>query len=145
MNTFKYLGHMFGASEVEKPNITNLCRWLHLVGVAPLKPDQRMEVVSTFVIPKLLYGLQDNRVTPPVLIWLRPRQTIYCAGDLGIAELSRTLPFQLLGRYNKLLEKTRDPHVSRVLQTDRMVRIVAECVSKHSPSNSDEKVSPPVL
>jgi hypothetical protein len=66
-NAFRYLGHEFGHKGVEKPSILNLAAWLQNIKKAPLKPDQKLTLLKQFVIPRLLYGLQNPNVTTRTL------------------------------------------------------------------------------
>lgn len=63
----KYLGHQLGATGILKPTIMNLQKWLNNIARAPLKPDQKLVAIKTYVIPKLLYGLQQPKITGKIL------------------------------------------------------------------------------
>lgn len=137
LDTFRYLGHDFGYSGIEKPSIHNLSTWLQNVHKAPLKPDQKVSLIRQYLIPRLLYGLQNPRVdkrtlreadrlikrsikrtlhlnvhTPDALLYASVRD-----GGLGLMELSRSVPRILLGRLTRLLEK-QDQVLGAVLQSD---------------------------
>lgn len=63
----KYLGHQLGASGIRKPTIMNLQKWLNNIARALLKHDQKLAAIKTYVIPKLLYGLQQPKITGKIL------------------------------------------------------------------------------
>lgn len=63
----KYLGHLLGSSGMLKPTIHNLRQWLHNLNRAPLKPDQKLQLLKTYVVPKVLYGLQQPGITARTL------------------------------------------------------------------------------
>ena len=140
ISSFKYLGHRFGATGVNKPNIPNLQTWLHRVEKAPLKPDQKFSILRDYLLPKLLYGLQNTRVTGAILkdvdrlvrgsvkrIMHMPIHAPDCSihakvrdGGLGILELRHAIPQILYGRMTKLLSNAEDPVINTVLQTERL-------------------------
>jgi hypothetical protein len=138
-NAFRYLGHEFGHKGVERPSILNLTNWLANIKKAPLKPDQKLTILKLYVIPRLLYGLQNPKVTsrtlrdgdrlirkaikgfyhlnahtPDALIHASVRD-----GGLGVMELRRAIPRIFLGRLVNLMEKDGDLVLSSVLQSDR--------------------------
>lgn len=144
-DAFKYLGHDYGHSGIEKPSILNLSVWLSNISAAPLKPDQKLSLIRQFVIPKLLYGLQNPRVdrktlreadrlvkktvkkalhlnahTPDALLHASVRD-----GGLGIMELSRAVPRIFLGRLSRLLERD-DLVLSAVLQSTSVRQMMSK-------------------
>lgn len=137
----KYLGHKLGASGLLKPTISNLQRWLNNVAKAPLKPDQKLGIIKQFVIPKMLYGLQQPKVTGKLLreadrmvgyhvkriLHLNihtPNASLYAKikdGGLGITHLKFTIPRLFLGRLNKLLDcSDEDVSLAYVVQGERI-------------------------
>ena len=138
LDSFKYLGHHYSASGVLKPNLSNLQSWLDNVIRSPLKPHQKMDIISTFLIPKMLYGLQNYRLNSRILrdadrmikravkyvLHLHvhtPDATLYAKirdGGLGITELRTAVPSILLSRLTKLLESHTDPVTNKILQSD---------------------------
>jgi hypothetical protein len=139
-NAFRYLGHEFGHKGVEKPSILNLAAWLQNIKKAPLKPDQKLTLLKQFVIPRLLYGLQNPNV---ITRTLRDGDRLICKavkglyhlnahtahalihacvrnGGLGVLELRRAIPRIFLGRLSTLVEKVGDRVLSSVLQGDRV-------------------------
>lgn len=137
MDAFKYLGHQFGHSGVEKPGIYNLTTWLQKLSTSPLKPDQKLNILKQYVIPRLLYGLQNPKITGKVLraadrlIRKHVRATLHLNahtpdallhasvrdGGLGIMELKSSIPRIFLGRLVRLLEGPEDGSLSSVLQS----------------------------
>jgi hypothetical protein len=113
-NAFRYLGHEFGHKGVERPSILNVANWLTNIKKAPLKPDQKLRILKLYVIPRLLYGLQNPKITNRTLRegdrLIRkavkgfyhlnaphPRRTHTChcrgrRGGLGVMELRRAIP-----------------------------------------------------
>lgn len=132
LDTFKYLGQYFGPTGLLKPSVPHLREWLERVIRAPLKPDQKLIVVKTYLIPRLLFGLQNTEVTGSALkdadrlikrtikriLHLSthtPDHMIHASvrdGGLGVPELRRVIPQQLLARLTKILNNTEDPVVS---------------------------------
>ncbi|KAH0809334.1 hypothetical protein GEV33_013457 [Tenebrio molitor] len=139
-NAFRYLGHEFGHKGIEKPSILNLAAWLQNIKKAPLKPDQKLTLLKQFVIPRLLYGLQNPNVTTRTLrdgdrLIRKAVKGLYhlnahtahalihaCVrnGGLGVLELRRAIPRIFLGRLSTLVEKVGDRVLSSVLQGDRV-------------------------
>lgn len=139
LNTFRYLGHLYGTSGLNKPSLSNLSFWAECIKRAPLKPDQKLTLVRDHLIPKALYGLQNTKTdgsilknadkvlrslikkilhlpitTPSSFIHSRLRD-----GGLGIPELRHTVPQQLLDRMANLLKNTSDPTIMELLQGTR--------------------------
>ena len=67
LDSFRYLGQAYNATGVLKPSLTNLQVWLDNVDRSPLKPHQKVDLINTFLTPKLLYGLQNYRVNSRIL------------------------------------------------------------------------------
>jgi hypothetical protein len=144
MDTFRYLGHSYGYDGVGKPSLFNLTVWLENVRRAPLKPDQKLLMIKTYVIPRLLYGLQTPKVTSKVLreadrlmrkfvratLHLNahtPDALIHASvrdGGLGVTELRGAIPRILLGRMTKLLESPEDRVICSLLQSSCSVKLM---------------------
>ncbi|KAH0821028.1 hypothetical protein GEV33_001763 [Tenebrio molitor] len=127
MDTFRYLSHSYGYDDVGKPNLFNLTAWLENVRRAPLKPDQMLLMIKTYVITRL-YGSQTPKVTSKVLReanrlmrkFVRatlnfnthtPDALIHASvrdGGQEVTELRGAIPRILLGRMTKLLESPED-------------------------------------
>ncbi|KYB24913.1 hypothetical protein TcasGA2_TC034914, partial [Tribolium castaneum] len=140
LDAFKYLGLEFGHNGVERPTIHNLSVWLNNLRRAPLKPDQKCLFIRQYVIPRLLYGMQNPQVTSRVLReadrLIRRHLKTYCHlnvhtpdslihasvsdGGLGIMELRKAIPRIFLGRLVKLLNKNKNSYLSSVLQSNRV-------------------------
>jgi hypothetical protein len=143
-DTFKYLGHGFGYSGVGKPSLRNLTVWLENLGRAPLKPDQKLTMVKTYVIPRLLYGFQNPKVTTKALreadrlirkfiktsLHLNvhtPDASIHASirdGGLGVLELRAAIPRIFLSRLVKLTEHTNDQVICTLLQSTYSVKLM---------------------
>lgn len=144
INAFRYLGHLFGTSGLQKPSLTNISFWSECVKRAPLKPDQKLCIIRDHLIPKAMYGLQNSKIdgvtlkqadkiikalvkkilhlpvhTQDSFIQARLRD-----GGLGIPELRHVVPQQLLARLGNLLNSASDPYTLRILQTDRLRQIM---------------------
>lgn len=144
LSTFKYLGHQYNSQGIAKPSLVNLPKWLNAISKAPLKPDQKAQLVKDHVIPKLLYGLQNSKVTGKILreadrlikhhikraLHLHshtPDQFLYAKvkdGGIGIMNLRNNIPRILLGRLTRLLNNTSDQLVAEVLQAPLAYRLM---------------------
>lgn len=67
INSFKYLGQHFSSTGANKPSLATLPIWLNRIQRSPLKPQQKLFMLNTYIIPKLLYGLQTSKVTRQIL------------------------------------------------------------------------------
>lgn len=134
-NTFRYLGYLFGTSRVHKPTAAHLSTWCSRLQHAPLKPDQKLNIISDNVLPKALYGLQNLKFTAQILktadrivngfVKKALRLPIHTPdalvqaklrdGGLGIPELRREIPSILTRRIENLSIRTTDPTVLRIL------------------------------
>lgn len=144
-DTAKYLGHKLGASGIQKPSIANLATWMANVERAPLKPDQKLNLIKQYVIPKVLYGLQNPKITGRILreadrlIKYRlkrilhlnvhtPDASLYARvrdGGLGITPLRYAIPKIYMGRLQKLLNAdNRDIALSFVMQSPRTLHLM---------------------
>jgi hypothetical protein len=139
MDTFRYLGHSYGYDGVGKPSLFNLTVWRENVRRAPL-----LLMIKTYVIPRLLYGLQTPKVTSKVLreadrlMRKFVRATLYLNahtpdalihafvrdGGLGVTELRGAIPRILVGRMTKLLESPEDRVICSLLQSNCSVRLM---------------------
>ena len=144
-NAFRYLGHEFGHKGVERPNLCNLTVWLDNIRKSPLKPDQKLSLIRLYVIPRLLYGLQNPKITSKTLRagdrLIRKTVKYICHlnvhtpdalihasvrdGGLGVMELRKAVPRIFLGRLNTLLEKEDDRVLQAVLHSDRVRLLMA--------------------
>lgn len=119
--TFVYLGVRFGASGVVGSR-SNLEELLHLVDRGPLKPQQKVEVVRTHVVPGLIHqavlgaeerdwwSKADVMLRAKIRAWLRlPHDScnafFYAAirdGGLGLIELLKDIPIMRGARRAKV-------------------------------------------
>lgn len=133
----KYLGHALGSSGILKPSICNLKKWLENVMRSPLKPDQKLVMIKTYVIPKILYGLQVPGVTGRILreadrlirhytkkvlhLNIHTSDAAFYAkirdGGLGIMNLKGSIPKIFLGRLTSILSANNDTSIQYVFQT----------------------------
>lgn len=127
-----------------KPTIHNLRQWLLNISKAPLKPDQKLAISKTYVIPKVLYGLQQPGITGRTLreadrliryhiksyMHLNvhtPDAALYAKirdGGLGITQLWGAIPKIYLGRLLKLLEHDNDNCLQFVIQSEQIHRLM---------------------
>lgn len=157
---FKYLGHSVEAQGIRKPNLSNFSMWLANLQRAPLKPDQKLASLRTYLLPRLFYGLQilniDRRtlkkadrmirrfIKKSLHLHLHTPNPVFHArvrdGGLGIQELLTTIPKVLSSRIVKLLDEsdgTQDPVLTYILQTDEARTILARLntMSGDNPPN----------
>lgn len=137
LSPLKYLGHHFTALGVAKPNIFRLVGWLSNLKRSPLKPDQKLEIMKTYLVPKLYHSLQNPAVTAGILrtcdrllrkttkdiLHLHTHtgnQLLHARvrdGGLGLIELRTAIPAILYGRLAALAE-TDDPGTRAVFGND---------------------------
>ena len=139
--TYKYLGTAFAGEKGNSRPLQIIGKGLHNITVAPLKPQQRMTVLRTYLIPQIYHivvldhvtGKQlenmDYKVRSAVRQWLKmPADTPVGffhsevkAGGLGIPRLKTSVPAQRAYRFRRLL-KSNDPVVSFVMRTRLMLK-----------------------
>ncbi|KAK9747038.1 hypothetical protein QE152_g5680 [Popillia japonica] len=105
LHTFRFLGHFFGPSGAAKSTVFHLSRWLQCVNAAPLKPNQKLTMLRDHVVPRLLYGFQNPRLTA------RQNSCFYARardGGLGFPDLRRSVPRIMLELINRL-DASTDP------------------------------------
>lgn len=159
LTAFKYLGHHFGATGIRKPCYERAVLWLQHVERAPLKPDQKMVLLRNHLIPRLQYGLQNTKVNGALLKTVdrlikasvkrclhlpvrTPDSVIHAKvrdGGLGIPQLRKVVPWTLLKRLSGLLDKTEDPIISSVLQSDRFRNIMGRLQRLAGEIPADQK------
>ena len=140
--TYKYLGTAFAGEKGNSRPLQIIGKGLHNITVAPLKPQQRMTVLRTYLIPQIYHivvldhvtGKQlenmDYKVRSAVRQWLKmPADTPVGffhsevkAGGLGIPRLKTSVPAQRAYRFGRLL-KSNDPVVSFVMRTRLMLKL----------------------
>jgi hypothetical protein len=63
LNPFKYLGFVVGTSGVTRPCLTNYPGWMTRLLAFPLKPQQKMNLLRTHLLPRLFYGVQNSKMS----------------------------------------------------------------------------------
>lgn len=157
---FKYLSHSVESQGIRKPNLSNLSMWLSNLQRAPLKPDQKLALLKTYLLPRLFYGLQIVNIDRKILkeadpmirrfgkkslhLHLHTPNPVFHArvrdGRLGIQELLSTIPKVLSNQIVNLLDKsdvTLDPVLTYILQTDKARAILTKLnvISGENPSD----------
>lgn len=66
-NSFKYLGHLVASIGTLTPSMAILPIWLKRLQRAPLKPQQKLSLLTHHVLPKLYHCLQNPKVTTQLL------------------------------------------------------------------------------
>lgn len=143
LNSFKYLGHHFSATGLGKPSLHNLCEWVKNLGRAALKPDQKLQLLRNYLVPRLLHGLQTPRITAGVLrecdkvikhavkAWLHlPIHTADALihakirdGGLGIPSLRVSIPRIFHSRLQNLLTRG-DSTIQSLLRTEHATKMM---------------------
>lgn len=133
--TFRYLGLRYGAAGALKANFYNLTTWLNNLERSPLKPQQKLELLRTHIVPKLVYGLQSPKLTAATLrecdrLIRRTTTKILhlnahtgnqhlhvrvSDGGLGIPETRRLIPWILSKRFATLRHHS-DPVIASILE-----------------------------
>lgn len=127
VETWKYLGiHFTGSKTTERVN--SLADDLEMISRAPLKPQQRLKILSVVAVPKHLHTLVLGRTTGQKLIemdgmirryvkkWLRfphdvPTAYLYADvadGGLGIPNLAQSVPLIKKARLSRFINKEND-------------------------------------
>lgn len=149
--TWKYLGINFNALGIEAtPVLEQVKEYLSKVSKAPLKPQQRIVVLRSYLVPRLFYRLVfepisgkllnkiDRAIRLHVRNWLRLPHDVPIAflhapnkdGGLGVPSLRTAIPWMRLSRFAKLEESTyqtcveasKKPYVVNFLeQTKRLL------------------------
>lgn len=122
-DTWKYLGIHLDSRGRTTPSLHKLPLWLDRITKAPLKPQQRLEILRQYIIPRLLHTLHlgsalsskflletDNSIRKTVRRWLRlptssPTAFIYAPvkmGGLGILSLRTSVPIARLDRIERM-------------------------------------------
>lgn len=119
---FKYLGRRYGDLGQSAESITNTKLLLERIRRAPLRPNQRLEIIKGYLIPRLLDSLQGLKVTLGILketdklIRKAVREFLHlnrsCQdafihasipdGGLGVLSLRKHVPMILLNRIRGL-------------------------------------------
>lgn len=162
LETWKYLGIRFTGSDKSECDV-GLAADLDKISRAPLKPQQRLKMLSMAVVPRHLHALVLGRVNKGKLKnldmvirqyvrkWLHfpndvPLAYFYadvCDGGLGIPNLSQQVPLIRKSRITRFINKENDTarpfkqsqYVQRQLKwCDDMLRHIGNDVSKGKKS-----------
>ena len=125
--SIKYLGILFDPRGIRKCT-GNLIEELERISKAPLKPQQRLKILRSFLTPRWYYKLSLSRINIMALRemdkvirgyvkkWLNmpkdiPISFIHAScqvGGLGIPSFTTTIPYLIFTRLNKLKESNTD-------------------------------------
>lgn len=162
IDTWKYLGIQFTGSD-KSENAHSLAADLEKISKAPLKPQQRLKILCSVVVPKHMHTLVLGRVNKGKLEhldleirrfvrkWLHfpkdvPKAYFYADvkdGGLGIPNLSQQVPLTRKMRLTRFINRENDTsrifkqslYIQRQLMwCDEMLRDIGENVSKSMKS-----------
>lgn len=145
-DTFTYLGIKFNPNGKVDPNREALGEMLGKLEQSPLKPEQKMFYLRTFLLPTLFHEAVLSRVTTAILeVWDQqvksfvkrilylPRWAIdgyiylpVRKAGLGIPRLRYTIPRLLLNRC-KRLQESNHPLIPEWLKTAKCVALMSTC------------------
>ena len=143
---FKYLGIQFDPTGKLSLAKSDLDEMLKKLSLAPLKPQQKLVLLKSYVIPRYLHKLVLGRITKGLLTsldmcvkakvkeWLRlPADVadgfLYASqknGGLGIPKLSLQIPILILKRLRKLA-KSEDPVLAELCNSDQIAKLLSKC------------------
>lgn len=148
ISTFKYLGHTICNQGFTKPSLRHLADWLSKLERAPLKPAQKLELLRSFLIPKLFHGFQVPTILAKTLraadrlikrsakkmahLNIHTGDQFFHAkirdGGLGFPCLRQLIPVIMRGRMERLRD-CGDPFITSVLSSpggryDALLRLV---------------------
>ena len=126
INPMQYLGFAFDTHGVMKPNLTNYSAWLQRLAVLPLKPQQKMSMLKTHLLPRLLHFLMSPRTPAATLknvdkatrhyvkrflhLHLHTSDALIHAplrdGGLGVMQMAVSIPAILLRRIKNLASRS---------------------------------------
>ncbi|KAJ3640299.1 hypothetical protein Zmor_003608 [Zophobas morio] len=121
LNPFRYLGQNFGSQGQLKPCLSNYPIWLQRLVALPLKPDQKLAIMKTHLLPRIYHSLMETKITKETLTILdtvnrqytkkilhlhlhTPNEAIHAPvreGGLGVCELAASIPQILVNRLIK--------------------------------------------
>ena len=145
-DTFKYLGIRYDPTGKLAPNVQFIDDLLLRLRRCPLKPQQKLAILRTNVIPKLNHKLVLGRVTKGLLaafdMKIRefvkgilhlpndvPNAFLYTRikeGGLGITSLAKAVPVSIINRMSKF-ESSPDPVTFELSQAPRMRKLLHNC------------------
>ena len=143
---FKYLGIQFDPTGKLSLAKSDLEEMLLKLSQAPLKPQQKLVLLKSYVIPRYLHNLVLGRITKGLLTsldmsvnakvkeWLRlPTDVadgfLYASqknGGLGIPKLSLQIPILILKRLRKLA-KSEDSVLVELSNSDQIAKLLSRC------------------
>lgn len=156
ISTMKYLGHQYSCTGTSKPAFANLPNWLKYLHHASLKPDQKLDILKTFITPPVIFAAQSPRVTIRTLkdadrliqLWTKhilhlnihtSDASIHASirdGGLSVMELRSNIPNIYLKRLVRLRENDNEPvaqHLTYLEPIEALMQLLSHCV-RHTPS-----------
>lgn len=142
--SYKYLGFQFNYRGVVSSE-TGARELLERIGAAPLKPQQKLHLAKTYVLPKFIYGLQDpgvslkrlEQVDADVRFFVKralhlpvttPNACLYAAcrsGGLGLFGFRDRVP-NILRERLLALRASDDHHIRAALWEDHSMRLISK-------------------
>ena len=121
----KYLGHHYNFQGICRPDLSTLRVHLDRLCAAPLKPQQKLNILKTYLLPRYFYGFQNPSITGKLLggaarmTRMAARRMLHLPrtsasaylhasirdGGLGIPDFSTAIPSVLLKRLDNLEDK----------------------------------------
>ena len=147
-STFKYLGVTFNPCGEMNTNIHNFQQLLDRLLQSPLKPYQKLHLLTTYLLPRLNHRLVLGRITKGLLTLFdrlvraslkkllhlpndTPDGFFYSSvkdGGLGVPIFEQTIPRLTLRRIDKL-QQSSDPVVAQLLTTSTMQKLWQQSVA----------------
>ena len=157
--TFKYLGIKFNPTGKLKTSLGELKLLTDRLLKAPLKPQQKLLLLTKNVLPKFIHQLVLGRVTKGLLQEFdshirqcvktllhlpvdTPNGYFYTAindGGLGVPSLIHLVPRSTLKRMEKL-KTSCDPAIIQLLQSSTMVKLKEQCLKILNMNTTEEAV-----
>ena len=146
-STFKYLGINFNPCGKLKSNTTALQEIVNRLKLSPLKPQQKIHLLATYIIPKFNHQLVLGRITKGLLtsfdLMIRdfvktttqlpndtPNAYLYSSikdGGLGLPLLETSIPKSTLKCINKMTSSS-NKIIVELLQTDELKVLKSQCL-----------------
>ena len=160
---FKYLGIKYSPTGKLRANIDQFNQMLERIAKAPLKPQQKLDLLRSNIIPKVLHSLVLGRVTKGLLqsfdssvrsfvrrscgltedVPIAFFTTGVKQGGLGIPSLSTNVPLSLLRRLQKM-ENSSDPAVMALCTDVTITKLKASCFSILGVTSMEEVLDPKI-
>ena len=153
LNPFRYLGQNSGSQGQLKPCLSNYPIWLQRLVALPLKPDQKLAILRTHLLPRIYHSLMGTKITKETLTSLdrvnrqytkkilhlhlhTSNEAIHAPvreGGLGVCELAVSIPQILANRLIKLQGRAADdPVVAAMLSSQRVADFKARLLKMTS-------------